>query len=132
MLIFTLPCLLVNRVQKRKCYVSEINLTSKSISATYFVICLSLHVFSTVFRHLILKSMNHIYLLSVYTLNTPSTRISLFITTKNVTFFFMLSFGLQNVNCTFVLNSEPVNMLAGTLVVGCFLLNTLFPINFAI
>ena len=86
---YTLPCLFVNRVQKRKRYVSEISLTSKNISATYFVICLSLHMFSLPFWGIfILKSMNHIYLLSVYTLNTPNTRISLFITAKKVTFFF--------------------------------------------
>ena len=39
---------------------------------------------------------------------------------------FMLLFGPQNINCTFVLSSKPLNMLEGTLFVVCLPLNTLF------
>lgn len=44
----------------------------------------------------------------------------------------MLSFGLQNINCTFFLPLERLNMVDGTLLFVCFLLTLLFLPIFAV
>ena len=44
----------------------------------------------------------------------------------------MLCSGLQNIYCSFILSSKPLNMLDGTLFVVCFLRKTLFLLVFAI
>ena len=44
----------------------------------------------------------------------------------------MLSFLLENVSCTFFLTLKPLNMLNSTLFVVCLLVNTLFPLFFAV
>ena len=44
----------------------------------------------------------------------------------------MLSFGIQNINCTLVLTSKTLNMLCGTLFVVCVLVNRWFVLFFGI
>ena len=44
----------------------------------------------------------------------------------------MVSFGVQNMNRTFLITSKLLNMLGGTSFVVCFLLNTLFLLFFTV
>ena len=61
-------------VQKCTFYFPATTLTFKNITITFFVVCFSLNLsfvpFSSIFTW---KCINHSYLLSVYTLDTPNT-----------------------------------------------------------
>ena len=57
---YSLPCLFVNRGQKRNWHLSVISLTSKNITGTFFVVCFS-----------IWKCINYSYVVGAYTLITP-------------------------------------------------------------
>ena len=86
---YTVPCLFVDRVQKRNCYLTVSTLRFRKISGTLFVFCFSLNMIYLPFcRAWTWKCINHACLVAVYTLNTPRTQYSLCITTKNVTFTF--------------------------------------------
>ena len=59
---YTVPCLFVERIQKRNCYLSASTLKSKNISGTLFLVCLSLHMFFIVFSALLTwKCINRSY-----------------------------------------------------------------------
>ena len=71
---YTGPYLFVDLVQERNCYFSGSTLTSKNISGTLFVFCLSLNMFFLLFSDLLtLKWINHTYLVAVCSLNTERT-----------------------------------------------------------
>ena len=86
---YTVPCLFPGRVQKRNCYLSVSTLTSKDISSTLFILCFSLNVFVLPFSGILTwKSINHSYLVPVYTQIHQARVVSLFVAAKNVTFTF--------------------------------------------
>ena len=71
---YTVPCLLIYSVHKRHCYLCVSTLTSKHISGSLFVFCLSLNMFFLPFSGILTcKYINHTYPVAVYTLNTRST-----------------------------------------------------------
>ena len=68
---YTVPCLFIYGVHKPHYYMWESTLTSKKISATLFVVCLSLNMFFVPFSCILTwKYINHTYPVAVYTLNT--------------------------------------------------------------
>ena len=76
-------------VHTQHCYLSLSTLTSKNISGTLFIVCLSLNMLFLPFSCILTsKCINHTYPVALYTLNTPSTPYCLFLTDKNVPFNF--------------------------------------------
>ena len=86
---YTVPCLFFYSLEKPHCYLSVSTLTSKNITASLFVVSLSLNMFFlTVFCFSTCEYINHTYPVAVYTLNTGRTPYCLFSTAKNVPFNF--------------------------------------------
>ena len=113
-----MPCLVIYSVHRRHCFLSVSTLTSKKISATLFVVCMSLNTFFLPFSgSLTCNYMNRICPVAGYTVNTPSTPYCLFVTAENVPF-------------TFFPTLKPLNMLGASLFVVCLLLNTFFLLFF--
>ena len=48
---YTVPCLFVDRVQKRVCYLPVSSFISKTFTSNFFVICFSINVVSTIISH---------------------------------------------------------------------------------
>ena len=76
-------------MHKRHFYLSGSTLTSKNISRTLFVVCLSVNMFFVPFSGILTcKCINDSYPVAVYTLNTRRIPYCLFLTTENVPFIF--------------------------------------------
>ena len=72
--IYTLPSLFVDRVQKWSYYLSLRTSISKNTSGTLYVGCLFRNLLFILLLHILFsKCLNHSYLWSVYTINTPRT-----------------------------------------------------------
>ena len=97
------------------------------LDGTLFVVCLPLNTFSFDFRYFDFQI--HTPYLSCCSFRSKYLRHTLLFIFKgwkcsiNIR---CLCFGFENINCTFVPTSKPVNMLDGALFVDCFLVNTLF------
>ena len=71
---YIVPSLLLERVGKCNYYVSISTLISKNISGIFFVVSLSRNLLFQPFSNILTwKTINHTYLLAVYTLNTSRT-----------------------------------------------------------
>ena len=124
----TVPYLFVYRVRSIHCHLFLGTWRWKSISGTLFVVSWSLNIFFLPFCCIwTCKYIKDSYRLAVGTLNTPSTPY-LFVDNcwKRDIYPFMLWFGLQNINRTFVVYWKVLSMVVATSFVVCLLLNCLF------
>ena len=84
-----MPCLVIYSVHKRHCFLSVSALTSKKISATLFVVCLSINTFFLPFSgSLTCKYITRIYPVAGYSVNTRSTPYCLLLIAENVSLIF--------------------------------------------
>ena len=118
---------MLTKSKKRSCYPSIKTLAFKNFSDRLFVVCFSLNMLFLPFsRILTCKSINNSYPVPVYTLNIQQPHlISLLITFKSETFAVQVSFGVENINRTFLLTLKTPNILRSTLSVVGLLLSTL-------
>ena len=84
-----MPCLVIYSVHKRHCFLSVSALTSKKISVTLFVVCLSVNTFFLPFSgSLTCKYITRIYPVAGYSVNTRSTPYCLLLIAENVPLIF--------------------------------------------
>ena len=131
---YTLPSMFVDKVNWYNCYPSVSTLTFKNISRNLFVLCLSLNLFFLQFTGILTKKfINHTYLVAYYIRNTPSTcSFLIYNGYKRNIYLWCCPLTFKASMVPFFLASKRLNMLGGTLLVVCLLLNTLFPPFFAI
>ena len=100
-----------------------LNILDDALFVNYFV----LHTLFLLFCGILTcNCISFAYLAAVYTVNTPSTRYSLFLTVENVPLTFHLVLWLWKNKSHLFPTSKPLNILDGAFFVVYFLLNTLF------
>ena len=131
--IYTVPCLLVDRVQKRNCYLSIRTLTSKNISGNLILVCFPLNMFFLPFSAILTrKCINYTYFAAVYTQIQKVHLISFFISAKTMTFTLHPLLSPSKHQSYLSSNLETSKYVRQNLFVVSLLLNTLFLLFFAV
>ena len=130
--VFNFPYFFLDEVEKCNCYLFVSISAFKNISGILSVLSLFPSILLLPFSRIsIKKCINHIYLVDIYTPNTRSTPYFFLCNRQTLNFYLPYSsFSLQYITRIFLLSSKLLNMLGGSLLFVCLLLNTLFLLFF--